>query len=115
MFLKSIALQNIRSYKEQTIYFNKGITLLSGDIGSGKYSILLSIEFALFGASRPDLPAESLLRKGQTKASVTLNCKIKDQDITIHRTLQQTKQGVRQGAGYIIQNNHKFELTAVEL
>ncbi len=115
MLLQSITLNNVRSYKEQTIHFQEGITLLAGDIGSGKSTILHSIEFALFGASRPDLPAESLLRKGESKASVTLQLTINNQQIIIHRTLQNTPQGVRQGTGYIIQNNQKFELTAVEL
>ncbi|MBT4446213.1 SMC family ATPase [archaeon] len=115
MLLQSINLNNVRSYQDQTIHFQEGITLLSGDIGSGKSSILLAIEFALFGAARPDLPAESLLRKGAQKASVTLNFKLGDQPITIHRTLQKTKDSVKQGAGYIIQNNQKFELTTIEL
>ena len=115
MFLKSLQLINIRSYVQQTINFKEGITLLAGDIGAGKSTILHAIEFALFGASRPDLPAESLLRKGQTKASVTLQFKVEGQDITVHRTLQKTKQGIRQGTGFIVQNDQKFELTAIEL
>lgn len=73
MLLQSITLNNIRSYQEQTINFNKGTTLLSGDIGSGKSSILLAIEFALFGASRPDLPAESPLKKRTDKSICHFN------------------------------------------
>lgn len=127
MLLRSITLNNIRSYKEQTIHFQQGITLLAGDIGSGKSTILHSIEFALFGSSRPDLPSESLLRKGCSKASVTLDFSIDDQNYTIHRTLQSSKQGLRsqgqsevkeivkQGTGFIIQNGQKFEMTAIEL
>ena len=64
MLLQQLRLQNIRSYLDETIEFPEGTTLLSGDIGSGKSTILLAIEFALFGSSRPELPAESLLRKG---------------------------------------------------
>jgi DNA repair protein SbcC/Rad50 len=119
MFLKSIILNNIRSYKNQTIFFQEGITLLSGDIGSGKSSILFAIEFALFGASRPDIPAEALIRKGTSHASVTLNFKLQIQnnyqEFIIHRTLKKTKLGIKQTGGYIIQNGQKFELTAIEL
>ena len=50
MKLNKIILQNIRTYTDETIVFNEGITLLSGDIGSGKTSLLMAIEFALFGA-----------------------------------------------------------------
>ena len=49
MIIKKITLKNIRSYENQVIDFPDGSTLLSGDIGSGKTSILLGIEFALFG------------------------------------------------------------------
>jgi len=49
MILKKITLNNIRSYEHQEVEFTEGSTLLSGDIGSGKTSILLGIEFALFG------------------------------------------------------------------
>ena len=49
MILESIELKNIRSYDDQKIEFPKGITLFEGDIGSGKSSILMAVEFALFG------------------------------------------------------------------
>ena len=46
MKINKITLDNIRSYEHQEIEFPEGSTLLSGDIGSGKTSILLGIEFA---------------------------------------------------------------------
>ena len=49
MKIKRIVLNNIRSYEKEEISFKEGSTLLSGDIGSGKTSVLLGIEFALFG------------------------------------------------------------------
>ena len=57
MFLKSIKLNNIRSYEHAEINFPSGSVLLAGDIGSGKSSILLAIEFAIFGAKKGELPA----------------------------------------------------------
>ena len=51
MLLRQLRLQNIRSYLDETIDFPEGPTLLSGDIGSGKSTILSIIEFVLFGAS----------------------------------------------------------------
>jgi len=115
MLLQQITLTNIRSYTNQTVNFQKGSILLSGDIGSGKSSLLLAIEFALFGTSRPDLPAEALLRKGTTKGSVQLQFILNKQKIIIQRNLKKEKDSIKQTAGYIIINDLKKELTAIEL
>ena len=50
MIIKSITLEGIRSYKDETpIPISTGTTLFEGDIASGKSTILYAIEFALFG------------------------------------------------------------------
>ena len=49
MIIKKIKLENIRSYENTEVEFPSGSIVLAGDIGSGKTSILLGIEFALFG------------------------------------------------------------------
>lgn len=66
MKIKRITLDNIRSYEHQEITFPEGSVLLSGDIGSGKTSILLGIEFALFGL-QPGQKGSSILRNGQVQ------------------------------------------------
>ncbi len=115
MLLRQLHLQNIRSYLDQTITFPEGSTLLSGDIGSGKSTILLAIEFALFGTSRPDLPAESLLRKGAAKGSVELTFHLQGQEIIIKRNLKKEKDAIKQMPGHIIMNHVQKELMPVEL
>ena len=115
MLLKQITLQNIRSYLHETISLPPGTTLLSGDIGSGKSTILLAIEFALFGTSRPDLPAEFLLRNGTNQGSVELTMELDTTTITIQRSLKREKNGIKQLPGYIIINNLKKELMPIEL
>lgn len=115
MFLQSLKLNNIRSYSEETITFPEGSTLLSGDIGTGKSTILLATEFALFGTSRPDLPAEALLKKGCTQGSVELTFQLNQDSITIKRSLKKEKAGIKQTAGYIKRNEIKKELMPVEL
>ncbi|MBU0470226.1 MAG: SMC family ATPase [Nanoarchaeota archaeon] len=115
MFLKQIKIENIRSYIDETINFSKGSTLLSGDIGSGKSTILLAIEFALFGTSRPDLPAELLLRKGAAQGSVELLLELKGKEVMIKRGLKKEKDTIKQLSGHVIINNTKKELTPVEL
>jgi len=115
MLLKSLKLENIRSYTSEQIEFSQGTTLLSGDIGAGKSTILLAIEFALFGILPGELSGGALLRNGKKKASIELNFEINNQDITIHRTLKKTKDSVTQGNGYTIQNRIKKDMTPVEL
>lgn len=114
MLLKSITLHNIRSYLDQEILFPSSSTLLSGDIGSGKSTILLAIEFALFGTS-PDLSSEMLLRKGQPTGSIKLTFSIDGQEVTIERQLKKEKDGIKQKAGSFIFNNQRKDLTPVEL
>lgn len=115
MLLQQLRLQNIRSYLDQTISFPEGTTLLSGDIGSGKSTILLAIEFALFGSSRPELPAESLLRKGTAKGMVELIFVLNNQKITVQRYLKKEKDSIKQLPGNIIYNNTKKELMPIEM
>ncbi len=115
MLLKSIKLNNIRSYLEQKIDFPTGSLLLSGDIGSGKSTILLAIEFALFGSKPSELPASSLLRHGKTEGSVELNFELQGKNIVVKRNLKRSKNGIKQEVGYIITNGIKKELSPVEM
>tara|TARA_Y100000310_G_C20704331_1_gene833692 strand:+ start:20085 stop:22484 length:2400 start_codon:yes stop_codon:yes gene_type:complete len=115
MLLKKIRLQNIRSYVDETISFNIGSSLLSGDIGCGKSSILLAVEFALFGTSRPDLPAELLMRKGSANSLVELEFVLNGQDIKISRSLKKEKRGIKQLPGRLVINDISRDLMPVEL
>jgi len=115
MLLKSIKLNNIRSYLNQKIDFPTGSVLLSGDIGSGKSTILLAIEFALFGVKRKELSGASLVRHGKKEAGVELNFELDKKDIVIKRTLKRGKEDIQQEAGYLITDGVKKEGTAVEL
>ncbi len=115
MLLKKLKLRNIRSYVDGEIAFPENSALLSGDIGSGKTTILLAIEFALFGILRGSLSGEALLRKGKSTGEVDLEFEIENKNILIKRILKQSKDEVKQAAGYIIIDNKKEDLTPVEL
>ena len=112
MIIKSITLNNIRSYVNQRIYFNNGVIVLSGDIGSGKTTVLLALEFALFGIYDS---GDYLLRKGENEGSVELSFLLNNQEYTIKRFLKRKSDGVRQLNGYVITNNVKKDLTPIEL
>ena len=68
MIIKKLKLENIRSDKNQLIDFSLGKTLFEGDIGSGKSTILMAIEFGLFGLGTEK--GGSLLRAGEKDGSV---------------------------------------------
>ncbi|MEJ2267715.1 MAG: SMC family ATPase, partial [Nanoarchaeota archaeon] len=113
MKLKKIILNNIRSFEHQEIEFLEGATLLSGDIGCGKTSILLAIEFALFGL-QPGQRGFVLLRNGAETGSVNLEFEIEDKNIIIERTLKKSKT-ISQDYCSIRINGEKQELSVTEL
>ncbi len=115
MKINSVELKNIRSYDHEKVEFPEGTVLLSGDIGSGKSSILLAIEFAIFGIKRGSLPGTALLRHGEKHGWVKLNFTLEHKDVTIYRSLERTKDSVTQDNGYITIDGKKFEGTPTEL
>lgn len=115
MLLKSIRLNNIRSYVDEIIHFPEGKVLLAGDIGAGKSTILLAIEFALLGMKRGITTGSYLLRHGTDFGVVELHFELNQQQIIINRPLKRTKQGIKQEAGYLVINNQKIDATPLEL
>jgi len=115
MLIKKLILKNIRSYIDEEIKFPEGITLLSGDIGCGKSTILLAIDFALFGIRRGELSGSSLLRNGADEGYVNLNFNINNKEIHIKRTLKKTNLGIVQNSGYLTINDFTQEFTPNEL
>lgn len=115
MILKELILENIRSYKKQTIHFKEGSTLICGDIGSGKSTILMSIEFGIFGVIKGNIEPLSLLRRGQKEALISIKLKSNNQEITITRFLKKTDKTVKQLPAHLIINNTKEILTPIEL
>ena len=113
MIIKKIILDNIRSYKHEEINFSEGSTLLSGDIGSGKTSILLAIEFALFGL-QPGQRGSALLRNGEEEGWVLMEFEVEGKKIVVERTLKRGKT-VSQGSAFITIDREKKELSVTEL
>ena len=127
MYISSLQLEHIRSYTSLDVSFSQGINVLFGNIGSGKSSILLSIEVALFGLKKGE--GSYLLRKGEKSGSITLtlnnalnnaldnpstNSSNDTNSIEIHRTFKKTSQGVSQESGYVKINSQIQELSTQE-
>ncbi|MBN2880457.1 SMC family ATPase [Candidatus Woesearchaeota archaeon] len=115
MLIKSLSLKNVRSYQDTTIDFTRGSTLISGDIGSGKSTILLAIEFALFGLIKDNITPTSLLRRGEKSCEIILRLIIDKKNIEITRILKKTQNGIKQEAGFLTINGETKPLMPIEL
>ena len=114
MILKSITLENIRSYQEPTtIEFLEGTTLFEGDVASGKSTILSAVEFALFGLG--DLNGSFLLRNGAPEGRVMLQFEVDGKTYGVRRSLVKKGENVRSGDAYFESGGEKEKLATKEL
>ncbi|MFH1592361.1 MAG: AAA family ATPase [Candidatus Woesearchaeota archaeon] len=115
MKINKITLSNIRSYKSQEIEFPLGTVLLSGEVGSGKSSVLLALDFALFGLRTGSLPGGSLLRKGENKGFVELLFELGGRNVRIRRNLKKQGDSIVQEPGFIEIDSEREDLSPIEL
>jgi len=114
MQLKKLVIENLRSYENQEVIFPDGSTLLSGDIGSGKTTILLAVEFALFGL-QPSQKANSLLRNNKDNGKVLLEFEVDGKNVQIERTLKRGKKTISQDYVSITIDDDKYEESVSEV
>lgn len=115
MFIKRVDLENIRSYRKGSVQFKKGTTLLTGDVGCGKTTILIALEYALFGILRGKTSPAELLRHDAKKGSVTVVLEIQGKEVTITRALKRSGKNILQDAGTILIDGTHEDLVATEL
>ena len=114
MLLKKLRIKNLRSHKDTEVNFPEGSTLFSGDIGSGKTSVLLAVEFALFGL-QPGQKGNSLLRNNENEASVVLEFEVDEKLVRIERSIKKTGKSMGQADTAITVNNERFEGSVTEI
>ncbi|MBI4170492.1 MAG: AAA family ATPase [Candidatus Aenigmarchaeota archaeon] len=114
MLLKSIRLKNIRSYMDEKIEFPLGTSLLSGDIGSGKSTILMALDFALFGIRKGELSGSDLLRHGKNEGSIELELAVDSKNMKIKRGLKRGN-SISQENCILTVNGLSESLTSLEL
>ena len=74
MWINSVELKNIKSYKHAIIAFERGINGISGENGAGKTTILESVGFALFNYSPVKQNVKRyFLRKGAKSGEVRVH------------------------------------------
>ena len=115
MILNSIELKNIRSYEHEKIEFPRGITLFEGDNGSGKSTVLMAIEFSLFGLGSQK--SDSLLSKKENEGYVVLNFEVDGKRYEIKRKLRRKGDSVSQESKscYLISDGEMEPLAASDL
>jgi exonuclease SbcC len=114
MKLKKLSLKNIRSYESLEIEFPNCSFLLSGNIGVGKSTILLAIEYALFGL-QPGQKGASLLRNTEEQGEVKLEFEIDKIKVEIERTLKKSGKGVLNDLAAISINGEREEASITEI
>ncbi len=114
MRIKKLRLKNIRSYEEQEIEFPAGSLLLSGDVGSGKTTILLALEFALFGM-QPGQKGSALLRNNAENGEVTLEFEVDGLEVIIERKLKRNSKSISSESSVITVNGERIEFSVTEL
>ncbi len=113
MILRRMELSNIRSYSEVEIEFPMGKTLFEGDIGSGKSSILMAIEFAFFGLGSET--GGSLLKVGEKEGRVKLVFDVDGTECEITRGLVRKGERVQQTVGRVKTGEEEQDLSPTEL
>ena len=114
MIFKTLQMENIRSYEKEKIDFPSGTSLFEGDVGSGKSTILMAMEFALFGLGNQR--GDALLRKGSKKGSVFLSFNVEEKEYQIKRTLVRgNSDSVRQDKALLSADGRKVQLSSSEI
>lgn len=114
MIFKTLQMENIRSYEKEKIDFPSGTSLFEGDVGSGKSTILMAMEFALFGLGNQR--GDALLRKGSKKGSVFLSFNVEEKEYQIKRTLVRgNSDSVRQDKALLSADGRKVQLSPSEI
>ena len=113
MIIKQLILENIRSHESTEIEFAEGKTLIRGDIGSGKSSIMMSIEAVLFGKK-----LKELIRKGKESGKIELTFEIKDENMNLKKysVIRKLSTSTQKGGEIIYHSEgNKKEFSADEL
>lgn len=69
--INKLVFENIRSHELSDVKIHDGITIFTGRTGSGKSSILIALEYALFG-SESGISNSAIMRRGKQTCKVEL-------------------------------------------
>ena len=112
MLIKEIKMKNFMRYKNVNVRFNNGITVIFGDNGAGKTSIIDAIFFALYGKtyrtsgtnSSGFLSLKDLINKEEKSAEVELDFNIDDKDYVAMRKISKSGSTI----SYLLENGEQI-------
>ncbi len=113
MIISKIKLENIRSHRKTEIAFSEGINVITGNTGSGKSSILMSVEYSLFGKiGEGKEEGKMLLRRNSSEGEIKITIKNGNDEYEISRGLKRVNDSVRNddSKNYINKNNERIDL-----
>ncbi len=117
MQLRHLRVRNIRSYESGAVDFGPGTTLIAGDVGAGKTSLLYAVEMALFGTAEVD--AAYLVRYGGHHAEAAVAFEDADHRYEIvrrfRRVMRKGRAGFEPEAISFSVDGEKTEYSATEL
>jgi DNA repair exonuclease SbcCD ATPase subunit len=95
MKINTLRLENIRSYRDETVDFPDGVTLVHGENGAGKTTLLMGIFGGLFlsgirNVGTNSFALDDLVRRGETKGVVELAFEAGGDEYTVEWTLYTT-------------------------
>ncbi len=94
MQLRRLEVSNIRSFESGRLELGPGTTLLVGDVGAGKSSLLYAVEMALFGVAEVD--AAYLVRHGTAHAEVAVTLQDGEHAYAIRRRFRKVRRRGRE-------------------
>jgi DNA repair protein SbcC/Rad50 len=92
--LRGLEVANIRSFERASLDLGPGTTLLVGDVGAGKSSLLYAVEMALFGVAEID--AAFLVRHGTQHAEVAVTLEEDDHRYVVRRRFRKVRRRGRE-------------------
>ena len=113
MIIRELEVTNVRSHGHSLIRFPLGKTLLEGDIGSGKSSVLIAIEFALFGLGSDS--GSSVLKLGEDSGEVRMDFEVDGSAYEVVRRLVRRSGRVQQADGFLRTPGETLNLSPSEL
>lgn len=115
MLIKSLSLTNVRSYERLSLELPSGYILFKGDVGSGKSTVLMAIEFALFGLG--SIKADSLISKKAKRCEVVLRFEVDGVEYEIGRAVNKKDNLASQdpASSYIMHGGTSEPLTPSDL
>lgn len=105
MILKSIHIQNFRSYEDKEFDFNPQLTIIVGPNAHGKTNLLESIYFTLTGKGLKDIRQEELIQYDKDTADVEIKAEHDDVDYEYRVHIQK---GVRLTKTYFLNKAKKI-------